>query len=126
MQHWPGRPAYQPPRCPESLAGSARRVEDDAPVFARHQGIVMFGPVLRPGVDALPSCSIAESSQVARLRREPRLARSLTDPLTSWDDARNTLSPDWLFGQVVGLVEEVPQGFDDQVRCFFGQEVAGG
>jgi hypothetical protein len=41
------------------------------------------------------------------------MARPLTDPLTSWDDARDTLFSDWLFGQVIGLVEEVPQGFDD-------------
>jgi hypothetical protein len=80
----------------------------------------------RTDVDALPSCSIAESSQVARLRRGPRMARSLTDPLTSWDDARDTLFTDWLFGQVIGLVEEVPQGFDDQIGCLFGQEVTGG
>ena len=118
-----GPGSYQAPRCPEALAGFSTTGRETPPVSLGAGGVVMLRPVLRPDVDALPSRSIAESSQVARLRREPRMARSLTDPLTSWDDARDTHFLDWLFGQVIGLVEEVTQGGDDQAGCFSGQDV---
>lgn len=46
--------------------------------------------------------------------------------MTSWEDARDITFVDGMFYQVIGLVEEVAQGGDDQVGCFLGEEVTGG